>query len=44
MNLSSKFHRVLWYYTQGHENLFQLSEEDLYTYMLIVEEATRYVR
>lgn len=39
--MKTKFRRVLWAFTGAHENLFDLSKEDLETFELLVHEARR---
>ena len=35
----TKFPYMMWYWTNGNENLFELSEEEIYFFVLLVKEA-----
>lgn len=35
----TKFPYLLWYWTAGNENLFDLSDEEIYFFVLLVKEA-----
>lgn len=37
----TKYSRLMWSWTQGHESLFDLSHDELTTYQLLVLEAIR---
>ena len=41
MKLSSKFQHVLWHYTLSDENLFKMSDDDLYTYVILIKEVLK---
>ena len=35
---NTQFAHILWHYTNSSENLFELSPEDLYVYVLLITE------
>jgi hypothetical protein len=39
--MMTKYSRLMWDWTQGHESLFDLSRDELTTYQLLVLEAIR---